>query len=110
MDINLRFGALCATLAFIISFFFGIIGGVGFSTLMARAFLGSAVFAGFGIGVYILVKKFLPDLLQENGGAEFFGEGVDIVIPDHNPHERNGEENEGPAIYDNRRTGNGGGF
>jgi hypothetical protein len=103
MEISWKFSALCAACAFVISFFFGIIGGVGFSTLVMRAFLGSLIFAGFGAGAYILVKKFLPDLIQEPGGTEPFGDGVDIVIPDHNPHERTDRESERPSELINRR-------
>jgi hypothetical protein len=105
MEISWRFSALCAACAFVISLFFGIIGGVGFSTLMTRAFLGSLIFAVFGTGAYILVKKLLPDLLGEPVGGEPFNEGVDIVIPDHNPHERTEQDGAFEGLpYEDRRT------
>jgi hypothetical protein len=69
MDIDWRFVAVCAGIAFVFSFVAGIFGGVRFGTLLARAFIGAAVFGTVGAGVYYLIKSRLPELLSADGAG-----------------------------------------
>lgn len=87
MENSWKISALCAGIAFGISVLFGIIGGVGFGTILLRAVAGAVLFAGLGFVVVVLTRRFLPELLQPDPEAGTSGEGVDIVIPDLNPHE-----------------------
>lgn len=87
MENSWKISALCAGIAFGISVMFGIIGGVGFGTILLRAVAGAVLFAGLGSVVVVLTRRFLPELLQPDPEAGTAGEGVDIVIPDLNPHE-----------------------
>jgi len=83
MEIDWRFGAGCATAAFVISVLFGIIGGVQFGALVLRALLGALIFAVLGIGCHRLMKSFLPELFElSKEEKRETGETVDIVIQD----------------------------
>ncbi len=84
MDTSWRTGAVCAAAAFGISVLFGIIGGVGFGTLLLRAAAGAVVFAGLGTGAVLIARRYLPELFS--AGSDVPGEGIDIIIPDVNPH------------------------
>jgi len=83
MEIDWRFGAGCAAVAFVISVLFGIIGGVQFGTLILRAFLGALIFAVLGVGCHRLMKSFLPELFETSQVEERdSGGNVDIIIQD----------------------------
>ncbi len=87
------FGALVSLLA-------GIIGGNPFGVILLRLILSAGVCGGLGLGVNLIVKKFLPELsanppIQQTKS----GEEVDIVIDEHIPlaEEAEGEQVSEPA-------------
>ncbi|GEM_PF-1433116 len=84
MDKGWKTGVMSAIAAFGVSVFFGILGGVGFGTLLARALAGAAVFAGLGYGASMIVRRFLPELFSSASTTS--DGGVDILLPDVNPH------------------------
>jgi hypothetical protein len=49
---------------FLLSFLTGIVSGVGFFTVLLRAFLFGAIFGAGGLGINLLVGRFLPELLE----------------------------------------------
>ncbi len=63
-----------ATLAFLFSFIFGLIGAVGFGIIIVRAIIGAVVFAGLGYGISILLRKFLPELFEINSESILMSE------------------------------------
>jgi len=87
------FGAAVSLLA-------GIIGGNPFGVILLRLILSAGVCGGLGLGVNLIVKKFLPELsanppIQQTKS----GEEVDIVIDEHIPlaEEAEGEQVSEPA-------------
>ncbi|MDR3201166.1 MAG: hypothetical protein LBT68_06870, partial [Spirochaetales bacterium] len=88
---NWRVSVFVAGLAFCISFLFGLIGGVEFATLILGAFLGAVVFGGLSLGVGVLLRRFLPELFASAGENDG---GIDITVPEINPHERFDEDEE----------------
>ncbi|ORC34256.1 hypothetical protein B4O97_13160 [Marispirochaeta aestuarii] len=60
------FAAGPAGFAFIASFLIGLISGVGFLSIIVRAFLSGLVFAGLGMGVALLGRTLFPELIPEN--------------------------------------------
>jgi hypothetical protein len=88
---NWKICVFFAGLAFCISFLFGLIGGVEFATLILRAFLGAVVFGGLSLGADLLLRRFLPELFASAGENDG---GIDITVPEINPHERSGEDEE----------------
>jgi hypothetical protein len=88
MGPNLKFSAYFAGSAFGIAFLTGIIAGVGFGTIILRALIGAAVFAGLGYGFYIVISTRLPELVSDTSAssataeAEGYGQNVDIVVDD----------------------------
>jgi hypothetical protein len=84
---NWKISAFCAGLAFCISFLFGLIGGVGFGTVILRAFLGAVIFGGLGFAADFILRRFLPELFvpAETGG------NLDVTVPEINPYDRSAE-------------------
>jgi hypothetical protein len=60
----------------------GLIGGVAFGTLILRAVLGGLFFAGAAVAVGLLVRRFLPELLEVFGDSARgdVGRHVDMVV------------------------------
>jgi hypothetical protein len=85
MTNNWKISAFCAGFAFCLSFLFGLIGGVGFGTIILRAFLGALLFGCLGFGAEILLRRLLPELFVPAGET---GTVVDITEPETNPYER----------------------
>jgi len=90
MGPNLKFSAYFAGSAFLIAGLTGAVAGVGFGTLLLRAFIGAVLFGGLGYGIYLVISTRLPELLSSAGAssdrpsaaAEGYGENVDIVVDD----------------------------
>jgi len=88
MSLDWRTGAFAAGAAFILSLLAGLIGGVGFGTLLIRAIIGAAVFGGGALGVSLLIERYLPELKSAAGEApgggrdERPGGRVDITVDD----------------------------
>ncbi len=87
-----RLAAIVAAAAFVLSFFVGLFSGNPFGTALLRAFLLAVVFAGIGVGLAFVVKKFLPELLEPSARsavpprkAEAERHSVDIVLPEESP-------------------------
>lgn len=88
---NWKFIAGAALLAGFLSLAAGIFSGSPFIIILLRMVLSSLVFGGISVGVIILVKRFLPELLKVNEISTAAG-GVDILIPEENPHQAVEEE------------------
>jgi hypothetical protein len=60
----------------------GIIGGVAFGTLLLRAILGGLIFVIGAMAVQLLVRRFLPELIELSGGSSSgdVGGRVDMVV------------------------------
>ncbi len=60
----------------------GLIGGVAFGTVVLRALLGGLFFAAAAMGVQLLVRRFLPELLEAFGDSPpgDLGRHVDMVV------------------------------
>lgn len=90
MGPNLKFSAYFAGSAFLIAGLTGAVAGVGFGTLLLRAFIGAVLFGGLGYGIYFVISTRLPELLSpagatsdsQSGATEGYGENVDIVVDD----------------------------
>jgi hypothetical protein len=90
-----------AAFAFVVSILAGLIGGVAFGALLLRTLAATIVFAGLGLSVGWVIEKYLPGLLRPDGNPktagveeEKAGDGVNIVLPEENPHEETGEAEE----------------
>ncbi len=90
-----------AAFAFVVSILAGLIGGVVFGALLLRTLAATIVFAGLGLSVGWVIERYLPELLRpgvkpETAGREEekAGDGVNIVLPEENPHEETGESEE----------------
>ena len=55
---------ISATLAFILSFIFGLLGSVSSGILLIRALSGAIIFGAMGFGVAILLRRYLPELYE----------------------------------------------
>lgn len=74
----------------VVSLISGIAGGNPFGVILLRMLLSALLFAGFGLGAGIMLRKYLPELLQQAAGVEEAPAepAVDILIPEENPHRR----------------------
>ena len=83
MRVNWRAGAITGAIAFLVSALAGMAGGVEFGRLVLRALVGGVVFASGGVGLVLLIDRFLPDLLVQPSpeGSGTAGR-VDIVVDD----------------------------
>jgi len=88
MSLDWRTGAFAAGAAFILSFLAGVIGGVSFGALLVRAIVGSVVFGAGGVGVSLLIERYLPELRTASGDSpandleQRPGGRVDITVDD----------------------------
>jgi len=84
-----RYYAGAGLFAAVISLISGILGGNPFGVILLRMLLSALVLAGVAMGAGILLRKFLPELMQEAAatGAEKPEAAVDIVLPEENPHQ-----------------------
>jgi hypothetical protein len=87
---NWKIAAVSAGAAFLLSLPVGLIAGNPFGTVILRALLLAVCFAGFGVGLRFVVKKFLPELaggspeVQTAAEPERDSRGtkIDIVLPE----------------------------
>ncbi|MFP4301036.1 MAG: hypothetical protein ACLFPW_08165 [Spirochaetaceae bacterium] len=88
MNVDWRWAAGPAAVAFILSLLTGIFVGVPFLVLLLRAILGSALFSALGTGIGFLAQRQLPELFEapgeSSGGAQ---PRVDITIGDEEEEE-----------------------
>jgi hypothetical protein len=82
MQQNPRAVVIAGVGAMVIALLAGIIGGVAFGTLLLRAVLGGIVFAAGAMAVQLLVRRFLPELMELSGGSSpgDVGGRVDMVV------------------------------
>jgi hypothetical protein len=79
--INIRVSAFAAAAAFVLSFLVGVISGAALLMVLIRALAFAAFFFILAGGIYIVIEKFLPELLPgETENA--FGSQVDISLED----------------------------
>lgn len=71
---NIKIIGACAIFAFVISLLSGIIGGVGFFTILIRALLGAVLFGILSGGIAMLLERMIPELF-EAAGTEDTGNG-----------------------------------
>lgn len=75
----------------LLSLLVAVISGVGFGSALLRALVLGLTFAGLSVVLSIIIKRFLPELLEipesetekNNAGGE--PEGIDIILPGEDP-------------------------
>jgi hypothetical protein len=96
-----RYYAGAGLFAAVISLISGILGGNPFGVILLRMLLSALVLAGVALGVGILLRKFLPELMQEAAAGAAGDEKpeavVDIVLPEENPHQERAGMPEGAS-------------
>jgi len=96
--INWKIPAGFAGFAALVSLLAGIIGGNPFGVILLRLFLSAVVCGGVGLGVNLIVNKFLPELSANPPIPQPEpGEEVDIVIDEDIPLAEEAEEQIEPA-------------
>ena len=93
---NWKFIAGAALLAGFLSLIAGIFSGSPFTVILLRVVLSGLALGIISIGVITLIKRFLPELLQVSEMSTT-AEGIDILIPEENPH-RPAEEEGGETL------------
>lgn len=88
---NWKFIAGTAFLAGFLSLIAGIFSGSPFTVILLRAVLSGLALGVISIGVITLIKRFLPELLQVSEMPPSAA-GIDILIPEENPHRPAEEE------------------
>ncbi len=88
---NWKFIAGAALLAGFLSLIAGIFSGSPFTVILVRVVLSSLALGVISIGVITLIKRFLPELLQVSE-MPTMAAGIDILIPEENPHRPAEEE------------------
>ena len=91
---SVKASMIAAIIAFVLSFFTGLISGGGFLIVLLRALMFAAIFFALAAGFYILIRTFLPDFLQDEAQAPAQGEynplgvNVDISVGDESEENR----------------------
>lgn len=95
---NWKFITGAALLAGVLSLIAGIFSGSPFTIILLRMVFSSLALGVISIGVIALIKRFLPELLQASG-IPTAAEGIDILIPEENPHQpAEAEGDETPSV------------
>ena len=95
---NWKFITGAALLAGFLSLIAGIFSGSPFTVILLRVVLSSLALGVISIGAIILIKRFLPELLQVSE-MPTAAAGIDILIPEENPHRPAEEEGgETPSV------------
>jgi hypothetical protein len=96
---NWKFPAVFAGFGAVVSLLAGIIGGNPFGVILLRLILSAVVCGGLGLGVILIVKKFLPELSANPPAAAMEpGEEVDIVIDEDIPLAEEAGEQQRPGM------------
>ena len=76
---SIKWGAVAAAAALVISVLLGIFSEVRVSYIFLRAFIFTAVFFGIGFGLHFLINSYFPELLyQDNAsGGDLYGQSGD---------------------------------
>ncbi len=88
---NWKFITGAALLAGFLSLIAGIFSGSPFTVILLRVVLSSLALGVISIGVITLIKRFLPELFQVSEMPPPAA-GIDILIPEENPHRHAEEE------------------
>ncbi len=88
---NWKFITGAALLAGFLSLIAGIFSGSPFTVILLRVVLSGLALGVISIGVITLIKRFLPELLQVSEMPPSAA-GIDILIPEENPHRPAEEE------------------
>ncbi len=78
---ELKFIMIPAASAFVLSLLTGILFGVGFLTVLLRAFLFGIIFGGAGLGIKSLLRRFLPELFGQTEETDF-ADGHSVDTPE----------------------------
>ncbi|MDR0562946.1 MAG: hypothetical protein LBG73_09705 [Spirochaetaceae bacterium] len=92
---NLKVSGIAAGIAFILSLLIGVITGGSFLAILFRAFLCGFSFFALTAGGYILISRFLPELLhlgQDDEETDEPGSHVDISVEDEEASEEDAVE------------------
>lgn len=90
IKVNLKLSGIAAMTGFILSLLVGLASGGGFPVSLLRALVCALVFFGLSYGIWALINRFLPELLQPSAVAgddglvpeEEAGSHVDISVDD----------------------------
>ncbi|TVR87891.1 MAG: hypothetical protein EA428_12555 [Spirochaetaceae bacterium] len=81
LAVNWKLAVGAGVAAFLLSVFSGALGGVGLGAIIVRAPLAGLLFAAFGLGLELVVRRFLPELFDA-GTSQELGSRVNIVVDD----------------------------
>ena len=93
-EFPIKIGAIFAAVAIFIVLIVGIFSGITFWTILVRMVISGLIFFALGFGVGFLIKMFIPEIDELNGGEEYSpGDNVDYITEDDDNEENEGEEN-----------------
>ncbi len=93
--INIKMTVIAGSIAAVLSFIFGLIGDVTGGTVLIRTLLSGLLFAGFFVGMQIILDKFVPGLFDSDSGnmeteskrdESETGEKVNIVLEEESEY------------------------
>jgi hypothetical protein len=83
---HLKTSGVIAAAVFMLSFILGLIGRANFPMILIRALVFAGLFFALVEAIYLLVARFLPDLVAgESGPDASSGQRVDISLDDEEP-------------------------
>jgi len=83
--VNWKLSAILGGVGFVLSLLVGLFSGAGFLIVLLRAFIFAIVFFGLGAGLWLLINRFMPELLYSDTGAaggEKPGSRINITLED----------------------------
>jgi len=83
---NWKFITVAALFGGVLSLIAGIFSGSPFTIILLRVVFSGLALGVISVGVIALIKRFLPELLQVSE-IPTAAEGIDILIPEENPHQ-----------------------
>jgi len=63
-----KVAAAFAIVAMLVSLLIGAVSGVKFGVVLLRTFCSILIFAGLGLGIFFVIKKYVPELFEINVG------------------------------------------